>query len=892
MLRVLACLLALGSVLGAGEVLRLQPSPPDHRLRFASDWMAPGQRRIALSLRGGSAKGLAHIGVLERFDEEGIPFHALTGTSAGALVASLSATGVPPEVMADIFRSFDMGTLLDDRRRNGGRTLAEDEADNQGMLRLGFSGGRVDTLWGQDRSLRIQAALTDIFAQASLVMDGNYDHLRVPLRIVATDLQTGEAHVFRSGSLPTAVQASMTIPGMLAPVEVHGHQLVDGGLVENLPVGISRTEFPDMLQVGVDIARSWEASRVTSLPQLLGRSLEASMHQNELRSRQEADLLISPAIDFSEDFDFHHQVTELVVSGREAFDRMLPALEDRIYGGEGLRVVATGLDSQGTPFPQEVAQLVRRSLPASGPLRAKDLYRLLRRIHRSLPVQEAWIELPEGGKGLARLHLRPAPLVRTVRWQLPTGLSAGNEAKLRQLFERPGLRTGDPFSERVLDAALTEGSLQSALPGMPLILLQDTHFEAQNGTLVIAGRALTLHRLRFEVPGLGDSVASRLKDLEGEPLAPGTLIERILAVKSQFDLGPITVQSSQGTQGLELCLASTRRESVALNLSPGYESDSGARIDARLKIRQPWGTPVVLGATGYASSLDRVATLGLDYRIPWRWNTGFSLEAGSSRRELARDPYAPGLGGAAPSQAILSEDWLRAELWQRIGYEARGKVSLGMDWRKGELQSGSLEVPEAHERVLRVAGEWDNFDFHTLPTQGALVRLRAGRSLQSSQEGPDYRFAYGRIRTLGRLGPLPASLDIDLESALGWNTPLSRRYLVGGSAFLMGSSPNSLLLSNLAVARIGLPFTRANLMGVGVQATPRFDFGRFADTPTTLRGGSTLQGTGLLLEFSLRGYRLQLSYGVARLRDGDGTHRDHNLTLQIGSHSIHFADLM
>ena len=111
----------------APSVIRIQRYEPDYRFRFQTDYRIRGQNPLALALRGGSAKGLAHLGVLQGLDDENLGADAIVGTSAGSLIGSLYASGFSANGIARIFKSRDFGLAFDDRQRSIGWSLSEDE---------------------------------------------------------------------------------------------------------------------------------------------------------------------------------------------------------------------------------------------------------------------------------------------------------------------------------------------------------------------------------------------------------------------------------------------------------------------------------------------------------------------------------------------------------------------------------------------------------------------------------------------------------------------------------------------------------------------------------------------------------------------------------------------
>jgi len=876
----------LGSCLhgdGVGNVVCLLPDVPDHMTRFAPQWMAPGQRRIAISLRGGSAKGLAHIGVLQRFEEEGLPLHGLTGTSAGAIVAAMAASGFSGPSMAKLFQSIDLGTLLDDRRRSDGSTLVEEEARTGDLINLEFTGKQFDVLLGRERTLRVQSVLRDLFAHTILTGSGDFDHLRVPTRIVATDLQTGDPWVFRDGFLAMAVQASMSIPGMLAPVELNGHQLVDGGLVENLPIDVSRSAFPGMLQVGVDISRSWDRSRVGSLPVILGRSLDVSMRQNELRSKQRADLLISPLTDFSMEFDFHHQVTALVLAGREAFDRVLPMLESQIYGPDGESVVATMPLLAEESMGSLVGDLIQTSLPHAGRVKRKDLYRLLRRMHHWMPIAEAWVELPTDPKQSARLHFREQPRIQRVDLLLPLGLSPEEIRRYRDSFNRSGLLVGEPFNPNVLDTCLADASISGALPGCASLHFNESGFNSETGVLRLEGRATLLREIEVQPGPMAGSIHAFLSDMEGKPVHPSDLNRRIRQAQNRFGLADFTGEIQKGPGDILLKLQPVREGGIGLSLAPAYESNWGAHLGVDLRVRYPLGLPLAIQASGSIDSWQRLASFSLDRELAWLPGCGYTTSFSFCRQQFD-DICINNSSDCRLDEGlqIRKQAWGVA-LWGRFARNDRGMVRMSAQERYASYSAGGLDSSRQKERTMQVSGEWDSLDYHTLPTDGIVARLRLGRSFQVDKDAEPFKFAYGRFRILQPLPGLPLGFDLDLESSLGWNTPLPRWSTFGGSGSMIGTQTASFLVSNAAVVRFGLPFNSSNVFGLAIQITPRVDWGRFSDDNGGLAQGTHVYGYGLLISSVIRSFNVEMSCGRAQIH-GDqryGNHQENAFTILV-----------
>lgn len=869
------------------SVVRLVIEEADHVKHCAPRWRAPGQRRIALSLRGGSAKGLAHIGVLQRFEEEGLPVDAITGTSAGAFVAALAASGFSGENQVNVFRRMDFGTLLDDRRRSLGLSLSEEEDRNENFLSVEITGRQADTIPGQERTFRVKKLLLSIFGHSFLTYGNDFDQMRIPIRIVATDLQTGDPWVFREGNLAEAVQASMTIPGLLVPPVVKGHQLVDGGLVENLPIAISRDAFPGMLQVGVDIGQAWDSSRVRNIPTLLSRSLDVSMRQNERRSQRAADLLISPITEKANDFDFHGQVETLVAAGRRAFDENLPYLEAQIYGPEGEKIAATQLLMMSPANDPECERIVQEALPTSGPILLKDIYRLLRRLYRRLPLVEAWVELPSSAELPARLYTRAQPLVRSVELVLPSGLHPEEIRRFRHRAAVPGLRPGDNFSPVALDACLAEFALYGGTPGSSYLRFTSPAFDPATGVLTLLGQGVRLEPIEVQPKELEAPFRRYFQDLEGQLLRPGDLLQRLDMARIRFGVSGFGSEHeiNRTATGIRFKLFPKRESAISISLAPAYESSWGAHLGLGTEVRNPFGIPISIQGDGAIDSLQKRASLGIDREFTWLPGFGYQAYQNFSSQRFGDDLLLVEGPHEELKDLTIRHQGFSIGLWGRFGGDDRGMVRVGAEERRSSFTAGGLDSPRGLERTVQAAVEWDNLDFHALPTDGSMLRLRAGRSIHVENGIAPFEFAYARIRYLRRLPALPVSFDLDLETGLGWNTPVPRWNTLGGSGSIIGTRSAAYLLPNAAIARLGFPFTSVSVFGIGVQIVPRVDWGRFSLQPSELSRGPRIFGAGLVIRSILRNFTVEASLGKTESRGGStpGSRKASEFTLLVGT---------
>ena len=278
----------------------------------------PGNRpKIGIALEGGGAKGLAHIGVLQWFEDHHIPIDYIAGTSMGGLVGGLYATGYSPAEIKRIIENIDWNEVL------GGGTpypdLAfrrkEDLRSFPNGLELGLRDGRLQSPGGLNSGQTVRLIIDRSVLPYSDTR--TFDSFPIPFRCVATDLVSGKPVVFKDGSLANALRATMSIPAVFAPVREDGKVYADGGLLNNLPTDVVKEMGADIV-VGVHLTTGpVNPTNVRSMFQVASGSTDAMISANELRGMEHADLLITVNLAGYTTLDFS-RVQQIIPKGYEA----------------------------------------------------------------------------------------------------------------------------------------------------------------------------------------------------------------------------------------------------------------------------------------------------------------------------------------------------------------------------------------------------------------------------------------------------------------------------------------------------------------------------------------------------------------------------------------------
>jgi NTE family protein len=254
----------------------------------------PQRPRIGLVLSGGGALGTAHVGVIKVLEELQIPIDYVAGTSMGAIVGGLYASGLSPAEMEQALADIDWHDIFDDLppRREMPFRRKQDDLTYLTRFEIGFNHGSFQIppalVFGQKFGVELQR----LTLRAAGIQD--FDQLPIPFRAVATDIETGDMVVLSSGDLGRALRASMAVPGVFSPIEIDGRLLVDGGLVRNLPVDVVR-EMGAEVVIAVDVGEPlYSRDELRSMLKVTSQVINMQLRKNVEEQVGAADFLIKP----------------------------------------------------------------------------------------------------------------------------------------------------------------------------------------------------------------------------------------------------------------------------------------------------------------------------------------------------------------------------------------------------------------------------------------------------------------------------------------------------------------------------------------------------------------------------------------------------------------------
>ncbi len=281
--------------------------------------------KIGLVLGGGGALGISHIGVLRVLEEQRVPIDYICGTSMGAIIGGLYANGMSPDEIQAFLEGLDWNEVMSDETPRRELYFRRKLESQRYVIKMGVGREGLKLGTGLAAGQKFNNLLQLQVQRTADITD--FDQLPIPYRAVATDLQAGAAYVIDHGDLSRAMRASMAVPGAFTTVELDGRLLVDGGIVNNLPVDVAREMGADLI-IAVDVGSASdhvEMEELESLPGILARTYAIMQRPEQIKQFETADIGLRPKLaDFTA--SQFHRVSELVPPGEAAARAQLAEL--------------------------------------------------------------------------------------------------------------------------------------------------------------------------------------------------------------------------------------------------------------------------------------------------------------------------------------------------------------------------------------------------------------------------------------------------------------------------------------------------------------------------------------------------------------------------------------
>lgn len=320
---------------------------------------AQQKTKIGLTLSGGGAKGLAHIGILQAIDSAGLKIDYITGTSMGSIMGAMYAVGYSGNQIEEIARTLDWGRLFSGKPVMSNVNITEKEEFQNYALELPFEEGKLKIGTGLIEGQEIWVKFQELFMPVYNIK--NFNDFSIPFRCITTDLATGNAVVMDKGEVVTAIRASMAIPSVFTTIDYENTKLVDGGLIRNFPVR-DAIAMGANYTIGVNISQSLlKAEELTSAIDVLyqiGFYRDAEDFKQEV---QMCNILIEPPMTGYSAASFG-SAEELIAIGQEWGRKFYPQFK---HLADSLKKADPGYNFNKNRLP-DVKKIVVDEITVSG----------------------------------------------------------------------------------------------------------------------------------------------------------------------------------------------------------------------------------------------------------------------------------------------------------------------------------------------------------------------------------------------------------------------------------------------------------------------------------------------------------------------------------------------
>ncbi len=589
------------------KITRLDINLKEVELPFGLKEYIPEPKPIlALALSGGGSRGLSQIGVLKAFEESGIEVNLITGTSMGSIVGGLYASGYTIEQLETLAINTNWDELLTISRQSNRRELFVDQkiTEDKAVLTLRLDGFKPILPTSFNDGQKLSNYLNIITFNAPIQNNKSFDLLKRRFRAVSTNLVTGEPVILKTGTLSKAMRASSSVTFFLPPVQLDSLLLVDGGLVENIPVNTAKMEGGEVI-VAVNATSPLHDESKLSIPWVIADQIVSipMLHLNN-KMISDADITIAPDLNERTANNFN-DIKSVISSGYEAAIPYIPHIKNKVDSLFRSRLTTEEIVYQkphisGT-YNLEEKSIIENHLNKNTItnkeilLAAYDLYELGNYEEISVLISEK----DEATKIL--FCKKESPVIRTID---VIGASAINSERTGEIFS--ALR-GKHYSGRRVLITLIELLREYRTIGYSLANISEVSFDKETGRLLI-----------FIDEGIISAIIT-----EGNEYSNSNIITREFPLREgdYFNIDKISrgLVNLRGTNLFEdteailkkengkniLVLKVTEKQTSLLRLGFSVDNERRARVAADIREENLFGSGTELGILFHISSKDR-----------------------------------------------------------------------------------------------------------------------------------------------------------------------------------------------------------------------------------------------------------------------------------------------
>ncbi len=764
--------LSLFSAARAEEmIIRLEFGKPDSTSINSPLKKQAKRKRVGLALSGGGARGFTQIGILKVMQKESIPIDYIAGTSMGAVVGGLFASGYSAEELEELASSVDWQDIFKDNPDRLSLFLSQREESEGYLLKIRLNGFRPYLPSALTSGQKITDLFVSLTAKANYQACSDFDYLKIPFRAVATDLETGRKVVLGSGDLAEALRIAISVPLAFAPVEVGKKILVDGGLVEPIPVETVKemgAEVVIAVNTSADLL-TWEkirnpidiANQTTSIMSLDKKERELSL----------ADFVISPDLRDCSAVDFN-KIRELILIGENSAEQIVSSIKDKVFGKDSWSQERYRL---GVLHFEGIRQERKESLERICPIQVGDsvsfemIRRSLEEIYESGWFLDAYAQLRSSDSGLLVIfHVKENQPLEEVSF-------GGNSIfPTSQLKDRLSLRSDEILNSQDLRNGLDDVLQLYRQKGYDLAEIRKVTFKSGHLRVEIDEGIIS----RMEVEGnrrTRDWVIAR-----SFPLKPGKPFNAHLAdrgIKDIYATGlfdKVMLKVFPDPAGPALQISVEEKDFTFVRTGIHYNDECNLETAWQITDDNVFG----IGNSIYADLLygNKREKYGLHFKADRIYKSYLTYKGDLFHKREKRKIYTQ------HRERDSFKEWRTGVVFSLGQHISRlGRLSLETRLERVQIKGAKTYRQETSDiRSIAIRSLVDTFDEYPFPNQGKCHHLYveiAGKVLNG-----DLTFRRG-FTSLESYSPLSRNLNFHPRIAIGisdGNLPASEKFLLGG----------------------------------------------------------------------------------------------------------------
>jgi len=797
--------------------------------------------RIGLALSGGGARALAQVGVLLALEENNIPIDFIAGTSMGSVIGGLYAAGYSARQLMDITKNIPWGELMVDTPPRTALFIAQKAERDRSYLQIRFNGLKPYIPPALTPGQKLITILTDLTMRANYRASANFDNLRIPFRAVTTDLFSGKEVVIADGELAEAMRASVAFPLLLAPMPRDSMLLVDGGLLNNIPVSVARSQNTGLV-IAVDATSKLRDRTQLNAPWEIADQVTSIMQRrhNEAQ-RRAADVLIMLETEERTSTDFSN-LDSLFAAGyratlaqieklRTALQRNSHSEDTASHGEENLITFEHVYLNGGTDHSQTNHADGHKGIGTEMQTSESWIISMLENYYLTgnyADVRALWFE--ELSKNYLHITLTPNPILRSVGF---SGNTVFADSALKARLLSP---IGQPINHKQSRADLEAVIELYRGAGYALAEIRDVQFDATNGNLTIDIDEGYIAEIKIE----GAQRTKPLVILREFPLKIGDIFDSDRSARGiqnihslgLFDRVALNVTRRARERGVRGARINEPTAIVHIKLQekPFQIARIGMRYD-RERFGRVWFEIGDENALGLASNLILHGTVGTRENgaaLYWRADRLFTtyLSFSAQTRYRYAKHYTYDRGGDDNGEY---EDE-RFGFFFSLGQQVRrfGAVSAELDLSNIQLRgiSGSgYATGRETINTLTFRSVVDTQDRVPFARHGRYVQLAYSMAFRQLQSGSSFFKFYARLESTTTLRKRHTLHPRIIAGTSDQTTPFSEQFRIGGQEEMYGLREQELIGRHFILMSLEYRYRFPTKFLFDTYLSPRIDFG-------------------------------------------------------------------